>query len=95
MSATHQAFIRAQPGRSEQLGACLQSLLEPSRKHAGCLGFEISRAANDPQLWRVQGVWSSPAVMQAYFAEPLLQQILDRALQQGLIRSLECSTQAA
>ena len=91
MSATHLAAIRAQPGRSEQLGACLQGLLEPSRKHAGCLSFEIGRAASDPQLWWVEGVWQSPAAMQAYFAAPLLQQVFGRALRERLISSLDCS----
>jgi quinol monooxygenase YgiN len=92
MSATHLTFVRAQPGRSERLGACLQSLLEPTRRHAGCLSFEIDPVLNDPQLWRVRGTWQTPAAMQAYFAEPLLQRVLDQALHERLISSLDCSS---
>lgn len=91
MSAIHLAFIRAQPGRSEQLGACLLSLLEPSRGQVGCLGFEICPVAGDPLLWRLQGSWRSLADMHAYFAAPLLQRVLAQALREGLLGSLDCN----
>jgi len=93
MNATHLTAIRARPGRSERLGACLLDLLAPARAQAGCLSFEISRAADDPQLWRLRGTWRSPAAMQGYFAATWLQRVLDRALDEGLISSLACSAE--
>lgn len=93
MNAIHLTVIRARPGRSERLGACLRGLLAPARAQAGCLSFEIDRAADDPQLWRLRGTWHSPAAMQGYFAAAWLQRVLDRALAEGLISSLVCSAE--
>lgn len=95
MNSTHLTVIRARPGCAERLGANLHGLLAPARAQAGCLGFEIRQAADDPQLWWLQGAWRSPVAMQRYFAAPWLQQVLDQALADGLIRNLGCTAQGA
>lgn len=90
---THITMVRAAQGCSDQLGQCLNALQEPAQGMAGCLRFEVIRQPEDPTLWLVQGNWKSDAALQAYFATPLLQRVLDEALQQRLLTSLECLTQ--
>jgi len=92
MMITHIAVVRAVQGCSDQLGQCLHALQEPAQNMVGCLGFEVIRQPEDPALWWVKGNWQSDADMQAYFAAPLLQQVLDEALRQRLLVSLECLT---
>lgn len=95
MHSTHLTVIRAQPDCAERLGARLHDLLAPARAQAGCLGFEIRQAADDPLAWWLCGTWHSPGAMQQYFAAPWLQRVLDQALAEGLIGSLACPEQAA
>jgi quinol monooxygenase YgiN len=95
MHSTHLTVIRAQPDCAERLGVRLHDLLAPARAQAGCLGFEIRQAADDPLAWWLCGTWHSPGAMQQYFAAPWLQRVLDQALAEGLIGSLACPEQAA
>ena len=95
MNSTHLTVIRARPGCAERLGARLHCLLAPARGQAGCLGFEIRQATDDPLTWWLCGTWQSPGAMQQYFAAPWLQRVLDQALAEGLIGSLACTEQAA
>lgn len=64
---TNVAFIRARPGRSEELGARLGRLVAPSRREPGCLRFDLHRADDDPDLWMVYETWRSPAARQAHY----------------------------
>ncbi|MHA6493407.1 putative quinol monooxygenase [Pseudomonas borbori] len=90
MTVTYRAFIRARAGRSNELGNCLHSLKDwPTRLH-DCLSLDVQRAPDDEHLWLLSGAWRSSQAMQQFFAEPLLQQVLSSALDQGLINSLEC-----
>ncbi|MGH8353720.1 MAG: putative quinol monooxygenase [Pseudomonas sp.] len=73
IQATNLALIRARAGRSEELGACLSALLEPSRQSPGCLSYELQRCLGDPDLWLVYGAWVSQEAMEAYFHTTALQ----------------------
>lgn len=73
IQVTNLALIRARAGRSEELGACLSALLEPSRQSPGCLSYELQRCLGDPDLWLVYGSWVSQEAMEAYFHTPALQ----------------------
>ncbi|MGE8498769.1 MAG: putative quinol monooxygenase [Pseudomonas sp.] len=92
MMLTHITVVRAARGRSEQLGQCLQALCEPARKMDGCLCFDVGRKADEPGAWLVHGEWRSSATLQAYFTAPLLQRVLDEALQRHLLGSVACMT---
>ncbi len=87
---THTTRVRAVCGRSEQLGQCLCALQEPMQKMTGCLRFEVTRVPEDPTLWQLQGSWLSDAALHGFFAAPRLQQVLDQAIRQRLLASLEC-----
>jgi len=87
---SHTSVLQAMDGRAEQLGLCLHGLREPVRGMAGCLGVEVRQLPHDTALWVLESRWQSAAAMQAFFAAPQLQQVLDQAMQQGLLRSLRC-----
>lgn len=88
---SHTSVLQAMDGRTEQLGRCLHGLRESVRGMPGCLGVEVRRLPHDAALWVLESRWQSAAQMQAFFAAPLLQQVLDRAMRQGLLRSLHCA----
>jgi quinol monooxygenase YgiN len=87
---SHTAVLHAWAGRTEQLGLCLHGLRESMQILPGCLGVEVQQLPDDSAQWMLQSRWRSTAALQAFFAAPLLQQVLDQALQQGLLRSLQC-----
>ena len=87
---SHTAVLHARAGRAEQLGLCLHGLCESMQILPGCLGVEVQQLPDDATQWLLQSRWQSTAALQAFFATPLLQQVLDQALQQGLLRSLQC-----
>jgi quinol monooxygenase YgiN len=87
---SHTAVLHARTGRTEQLGRCLHGLRESMQIIPGCLGVELRQFPEDATQWVLQSRWQSTAVLQAFFAAPLLQQVLDQALQQGLLQSLQC-----
>ena len=87
---SHTAVLHARAGRTEQLGLCLHGLGESLQTLHGCLGVEVQQLPDDAAQWLLQSRWQSKAALQAFFAAPLLQQVLDQALQQGLLRSLQC-----
>lgn len=87
---SHTAVLRAARGCAEPLGLCLDDLREPVQRMAGCLGVEVRRVPHDAALWVLETRWQSAAAMQAFFLAPRLQQLLDRAVQQGMLRGLDC-----
>ena len=64
----HLAFIRAQAGRSAELGGRLRRLVAPSRREPGCLSYDLHRADDDPDLWMVYETWRSADHLQAHYA---------------------------
>lgn len=67
-SVTNLAFIRAQDGRSEELGQRLRRLVARSRREPGCLNFHLHRADDDPNLWMIYETWRSAGDRQAHYA---------------------------
>ncbi|MGB4074862.1 antibiotic biosynthesis monooxygenase [Pseudomonas sp.] len=87
---SHTAVLHAAYGRAEQMGRCLDDLCEPVQAMAGCLGVEVRQLPDDAACWLLESRWQSAAALHAFFAAPLLQQMLDHALQQGLLSRLHC-----
>lgn len=65
---TNLAFIRAQAGRSGELGQRLRRLVGPSRREPGCISYDLHRADDDADLWMIYENWRSAAHLQAHFA---------------------------
>ena len=77
---SHTAVLHARAGRTEQLGLCLHGLRASMQPLPGCLGVEVQQLPDDATQWLLQSRWQSTAALQAFFAAPLLQQVLDQAL---------------
>lgn len=67
-TVTNLAFIRAQAGRSDELGGRLRRLAARSRREPGCLSFDLHRADDDPDLWMTYETWRSAGARQAHYA---------------------------
>ncbi|MFC3215714.1 putative quinol monooxygenase [Novosphingobium panipatense] len=70
---TNLAQMRAKPGRSEALGAALQSLVAPSRDEPGCIIYQVHQSTEDPALWMVYEVWQSADDLGDHFTLPHMQ----------------------
>lgn len=75
---TNLAQMRAKSGRSADLGAALESLVEPSRAEPGCIIYQVHRSIEDPDHWMVYEVWSSAADLEKHFTLPHMQAFVAR-----------------
>jgi len=91
MPVSHMAFVRAQPGRSAELGVRLSALIEVSRSAPGCLSFSLQLSQCDPELWLVSGFWSSQPMMTAYFNSPSME-VFAELVQDLVVNSLDFHT---
>ncbi|WP_250459291.1 putative quinol monooxygenase [Microbulbifer litoralis] len=73
------AFIRARTGREEELGRRLQALVEPTRREAGCINYDLHRSGEDPALWMLYENWHSQDDLDRHFETPYLRDFLERA----------------
>lgn len=72
------ALIRAQSGKSDQLGEALLALVDPSRAEPGCITYVIHQGIEDGDLWMVYEIWQSADDLQAHFALPHMQAFIGR-----------------
>ncbi|HWI59301.1 MAG TPA: putative quinol monooxygenase [Bacillota bacterium] len=77
-SLTVVAQIKAQPGKEAAVRQELLSLVEPSRKDAGCLNYDLHQAMDNPALFLFHENWTSKAHLDAHLAKPDLQAVLGR-----------------
>lgn len=73
------ALMRAQPGKSEELGQRLMTLLESSRREAGCINYDVHRSNPDADGWCVYENWRSPQDLDAHFATPAFREFVAAA----------------
>jgi quinol monooxygenase YgiN len=44
------AFLRAQPGKGDELGSRLEDLVAPTRSEPGNINYDLHRSNEDPDL---------------------------------------------
>ncbi|UZM11973.1 antibiotic biosynthesis monooxygenase [Pseudomonas kielensis] len=88
---SHMALVRAQAGRSMELGARLSRLIEPTRQASGNLHFALQHSLCDPQLWLVSGSWADQSAMTAYFSSPAMA-VFGELVQELVVHSLDFHT---
>ncbi|WP_017906476.1 putative quinol monooxygenase [Pseudomonas asplenii] len=76
VQATNIIRFKAVPGRSDELGQRLGTLVENLRRAPGCVDYVVT-CADTPGEWTVTGRWQSPAALQAHFQLPALQGFID------------------
>ncbi len=62
------AFLRAKPGRGDELGRRLLALSEPARADAGNINYDLHRSDDDADTWMLYENWSTAADLDAHFA---------------------------
>jgi hypothetical protein len=57
---TQLAFFRARAGQTRALGAALSDRVEPTRREAECINYDLHQSAEDIEVWFVHENWRSP-----------------------------------
>ncbi|MCD4863707.1 putative quinol monooxygenase [Pseudomonas sp. PLB05] len=70
-------LFRAQPERSQALGAHLLDLAALAVKDEGCLDYRVFQGSEDGDLWVVQARWTSIAAQDGHFKQPHTLAFLD------------------
>ena len=77
-SLTVTAQIKAKPGKESQVRQELLSLVAPSRKHAGCLNYDLHQALDNHALFLCHENWTSEAHLEQHLQKPDVQAVLAR-----------------
>jgi quinol monooxygenase YgiN len=80
-SLTVVAQIKAKPGKERLVRQELLSLVNPSRKDAGCLNYDLHQALDNPALFLFHENWTSQALLDQHLQKPDLQAVLARVSQ--------------
>lgn len=75
------AQIKAKPGKEAEVRKELLSVIEPSRKDAGCLNYDLHQATDNPALFLFHENWTSKADLDRHLQKPDLQAVLARVVQ--------------
>lgn len=70
-------LFRAQPERSQALGAHLLDLAAVAVRDEGCLDYRVFQGSEDNDLWVVQARWISLAAQDDHFNQPHTLAFLD------------------
>ncbi len=64
------ARVKARPETVAEVGQILKSLVEPTRREAGCLSYELLHNEADPTDFCFVERWRDVAALDAHFATP-------------------------
>lgn len=66
------ARLIAKPDKVEALKTILSSIIDPTRKEAGCQGYELLQNSADPTDFTFVESWESAAALEAHMKAPHL-----------------------
>ncbi len=69
------ARVRAKPGKEEQVREALMALVEPTRKEAGCINYDLHRSQEDAALFLFHENWISREALDKHLQMPYLQEL--------------------
>ena len=72
------AYMRAAPGKREELRAALEALVEPTRREKGYVNYDMHQGVEDPDTFFFYENWESAEDLDAHLAAPHLQQLAAR-----------------
>ncbi len=61
------ARVKARPGKVDELLSVLSSLVEPTRKEAGCISYKLLQNNQDPADFAFVEEWQSSAALESHF----------------------------
>ena len=62
------AIVKAKPGQEDAVKEALLSLVEPTRKEAGCLCYNLHQSKSDPTMFMFYEQWASQKDLDAHTA---------------------------
>jgi len=77
-SLTVIAQLKAKPGKEAEVRKELISLVDPSRRDAGCLNYDLHQAVDNPALFMFHENWVGKAHLDQHLQKPDLKATLDR-----------------
>ena len=72
------AFMRAAPGKREQLRAALEALVEPTSREKGYINYDLHQGVEDPDSFFFYENWESGEDLDAHLAAPHLRDFAAR-----------------
>ncbi len=72
------ASFKAKEGKEEAALIELSALLEPTRKEAGCIQYDLHRSTDDPGTFVFYETWNSRQDLEEHLAMPYLQALLGK-----------------
>jgi quinol monooxygenase YgiN len=73
------AEVHAKPGKEDELRQALIGLIEPTRREAGCVQYDLHVEKNDLRHYFFFENWASQEKMDAHLASPHLKAFAARA----------------
>jgi quinol monooxygenase YgiN len=64
------ATLRFPPENIERLRPHLQALVDATRRHDGCIAYDVAEDVFDPGLLRLSEVWPDAAALEAHLHAP-------------------------
>jgi quinol monooxygenase YgiN len=68
--------LEAAPGREQELGSLLNSLVTPTRAEAGCLGYELNSSREKPGVFLFYEKFADQNALDAHVNSPHFQNFL-------------------
>jgi len=74
------ATFVAKPGKADELSKAIQCLLEPTKREAGCLRYELNQSLENPHLFTMVEKFRSRADFDLHGVQPYLEHFRNTAL---------------
>ncbi len=65
------------------VAAAREALVEPSRRDAGCIQYDLCQDTGDPGRFAMIEAWESEEALDAHLAQPWLREAVNRLLPMG------------
>lgn len=72
------AYMRAAPGKREELKSALEALVPTTVAEDGCVNYDLHQGTEDPDFFTFYENWASPAELDAHLAAPHLVEFAGR-----------------
>ena len=72
------AYMRAAPGKRDELRAALEALIEPTSQEAGYVNYDLHQGVEDPDAFFFYENWESGEALDAHLATPHLTEFAAR-----------------
>ena len=71
-------YMHAAPGRTDELRAALEALVEPTTQDAGLVNYDLHQSVEDPSTFVFYENWESGEALDAHLGTPHLVDFADR-----------------